>query len=193
MTSAFKKGLKSYADFSDSEIQELWDLGIPKTYEKGEFLFSPGSAVDQAYYLGDGLAALYYMNQDKRKIVDYFCQGPNFMIDSLPHFFTGQPSYLYCEALTKLEIRVIEKKAAFEYAKSNPKLYEMLISRMLHEIMIRQEKRIRDFQLSVTDRYLQFQAEYQDAEMIIPSSYLASFLNVEPGSLSRIRKRLRQA
>jgi len=192
MKDLFKNHLNLFDQFSQIEIDELYALGNYKSFKKGELLSKPDDKIEFGFFLAKGIAANYYITEENKKIVSKFSRAPELMTITLPNLFLDQPTNLYTEAITNIEGRILQKDALLPYAAKHPKLFKIIIARFLQVIKDNQFNLINQNALSATKSYRHFLSQYRDIESQIPSNYIASYLGIEPGSLSRIRKNINQ-
>lgn len=101
-----------------------------------------------------------------------------------------KPAEIVYECLTDCTFLVGDFKEFKTLADTNVEVAN-LYNKVLELIFIRMEKRI--FELSVLDakdRYLKLKKHIPEIENLIPQYHIASYLNITPVQLSRIRKNL---
>lgn len=77
-----------------------------------------------------------------------------------------------------------------ELANQNPDVLK-LYTKVIEQDFLFQEQRVLDLSLlNATERYLKLQKEISNIENILPQYHIASYLNITPVQLSRIRKDL---
>ena len=111
-------------------------------------------------------------------------------VGAFSSLITKKPTETVYDCLTDCTLLVGDFKKYKQFAKTNIELAN-LYNVILERLFIRMEKRI--FELSLLDakqRYLKLLRYMPEIETLIPQYHIASYLNVTPVQLSRIRKEL---
>ncbi len=184
---AFSEYLSQFPDFSS----ESFDLVKPFIQEKvlleGDYLLKQGQTCRQVAFIVDGLFRSSYL-RDGKEITTCFCPE-NSITCSFESLISQQPSENSIQAIEKCRILCIEYESLL-------KLYEIdsfwqQVGRIAAEgeylVTTNHNRFIND--LSATDRYLQILMKNKELLQRVPLNYLASYIQVEPETLSRIRKK----
>ena len=175
---------------SEENILKIANAGKPKTSKKGEIILGIGERMNKVYYILEGLARSYYIDNNGNDVTKAFLCEYNFCI--LESFFTNEPSCQSFEAIenmTVLEYNADELKTMIFAV---PELKELYI-KMLENTIVYKMRRESSFQLeSAAERYLNFKKLLPNIEDRVKQSYIASYLGITPVSLSRIRRALRE-
>ena len=175
---------------SEENILKIANAGKPKTFKKGELILGIGERMNKVYYILDGLARSYYIDNNGNDVTKAFLCEYNFCI--LESFFTNEPSCQSFEAIenmTVLEYNADELKTMIFAV---PELKELYI-KMLENTIVYKMRRESSFQLeSAAERYLNLKKLLPNIEDRVKQSYIASYLGITPVSLSRIRRALRE-
>lgn len=175
---------------SEENILKITNAGKPKTFKKGELILGIGERMNKVYYILDGLARSYYIDNNGNDVTKAFLCEYNFCI--LESFFTNEPSCQSFEAIenmTVLEYNADELKTMIFAV---PELKELYI-KMLENTIVYKMRRESSFQLeSAAERYLNLKKLLPNIEDRVKQSYIASYLGITPVSLSRIRRALRE-
>lgn len=160
-----------------------------QSVKKKHVLDKAGETPTDFYILKKGVVRSYFKDKKGREVIQSLAVG-----GSPTGAFTGlvlnKPSKNSYDCLTDCEFYVGSFK---EFKKLSQKdIYiSLLYNKVLENALIKKEKRI--FELSMldaTDRYLRTREELPNIEKQIPQYQIASFLNITPVQLSRIRKDL---
>jgi CRP-like cAMP-binding protein len=187
---AFDKYLKQFPHYSTKVFEEIRPFLSVKNIGEGEYFLRDGKICREIGFVEKGLLRLYYLN-DGKEITNCFCKE---------NTITTSYHSLITQKKTDTAIQAIEptKLIVFSY-RSLQKLYEKnLFWQQLGRLAAESEyittechnRFLRD--LSATDRYKQILE--QDAELLqrVPLNYLATYLQIAPETLSRIRKKISQ-
>jgi CRP-like cAMP-binding protein len=116
--------------------------------------------------------------------------APNNFAASLNSFFSGSPSDEMMETLTDCDLLSITKDDLEKLYATNQK-WQYFGRKLMEGFLIEKEQRIIDH-LSLTgqQKYLKLLETNPDVIQHVQVKYLASFLGLQPESLSRIKKQI---
>ena len=174
---------------SQEELEEVFTHCTLKKIDKGEYFLRIGEQCRFIGFLNEGLIMTTLIDNGGKELA---C---NFMYEGC--FFTyveglaaNIPSHKNLIALENCEAIILNKEYLPKIFKIN-QIFETLFNKILTEdlgYMLMAEQRNRT--LSLDERYLAFENQCPQAFQRIPLKYIATYLGVEPPSLSRLRKRL---
>ena len=176
---------RRYSTMTHDELDELESIIVPLKFTKGEIILEAGETCENIYYLHQGLVRQYYYKNEKEVTEHLGVDGSIFMcIESL---FREEPSKMVCEALEHSYIYALPKKRLEEVALHNVNiqilyrkiLEESLIESQIHADMLRFE--------SAQDRYRRICKGQPQVVLRAPLVYIASYLQMTPETLSRVR------
>ncbi|NQX80741.1 MAG: Crp/Fnr family transcriptional regulator [Flavobacteriaceae bacterium] len=130
-----------------------------------------------------------YQNIDGKIVVQYLADDNSFFT-SLDSFMTETPSLDYFE--TVVDCRLLRvSKPDFEILRSYNDFWSNLVEIITNEHLNQKIERVQDFQtLTAKGRYLKFIKNNPKLALNVSIENMASFLGMEPQSLSRIRKQV---
>lgn len=170
-------------------IKELEEFGIKKTYEANQLFIREGQIPRKIAIVKSGLFRYFYLTDDGKEFTKGFLTERNF-ISSYSAMIKNSNSYFSIEALEQsvvMEISYIK----FQKLRKDSCKWDKLLIHVLEKGYSIKEKRERDLLLlDAETRYLNFLMEYPNLEKRVSLSLIASFLGIQPESLSRIRKNL---
>lgn len=176
---------RRYSTMTHDELGILESILVPMKFVKGEMILNEGDTCEHIYYIHQGLVRQYYYKNEKEVTENISVDGNIFMcIESL---FKEAPTHLMCEALEPTYIYALPKKRLEEVALHNQNiqilyrkiLEESLICSQVHADMVRFE--------TAQDRYRRFCHLEPKIVLRAPLVYIASFLQMTPETLSRVR------
>jgi len=165
-------------------------------FSKGEILLKEGAVSKYCYFIVSGLARSYYIGPDGRTTTwlfhfnEPFSNAKNLFINDYKSFLTGQACTLTIEALT--EVRAIKWSITNFLTMCNDiPVFEKWMRRLNESFFIVMYDRISSLlTMSASDRYIKMLAEEPHLVQMFSNYYIASYLNITPPSLSRIRSRV---
>ena len=179
--------LRSYIEFSEDEERFIDNVFKSKQFVKGEHFLLAGDVCREAAFIESGVFR-FYINTDDRDATYYFAAESEFICD-YPSFLPQRPSYINIQALESAEIRAI----SFDDLQ---RFYEKVVlgerfGRLIaEEIFVDSIQQLGSFyQDKPAVRYQNFVHRFPQLVQRLPQYYIASYVGIEPQSLSRIRRR----
>lgn len=158
---------------------------------KKDTLIAKAGTVHQYHnFIVSGYMRNYHLDEQGEEITSDLNDGPRFFT-SYTHFANRTPSNENLHCLTDCELLRIERADVDISAQlgTTQLEYSLLI---LQQHLEKQNQRAIDFtKLSAEQRYLKLMHNQPNILQNVPLKYIASYLGINPGSLSRIRKELR--
>jgi CRP/FNR family transcriptional regulator, anaerobic regulatory protein len=184
----FKESIQVNLPISDAEMGVFLQLAQFKAFEKGELVIEEGTIENYIYFIVDGFTRSFFCEVEKEISLDFHFAGE--FVSVYESFLDRTPARHSIEALAPLSVLRFRHEDILNLYAHAP-IYHYF-SRLLLEVQFKKgTNRIRDFlSLSATDRYTKLLKAYPEYVQNIPLKYLASYLNIRPESLSRIRKSL---
>lgn len=176
---------RRYSTMTHEELDILESIIVPLKFVKGETILSEGEICENINYIQQGLVRQYYYKNGKEVTESLRSDGKIFMcIESL---FKEVPTKLMCEALEPTYVYALPKKRLEEVSLHNVNLQilyrkileESLIESQIHADMVRFE--------TAQDRYRRICKLEPKLVLRAPLVYIASYLQMTPETLSRVR------
>ena len=156
---------------------------------KGEVFIHSGEPVTTVRYLISGVARGYVLDDEgKDNVICFGCRYGQPLLGTAR--LTGRTS-LYYEAVTDMEILEIPASVILQGIQMSQQNWAVYL-RLLTENYDDQVKiQIALNTMSGESRYRWFLEDYADIVGIVPQNYVASFLGIQPQSLSRIKRQMK--
>lgn len=172
----------------DADRSLLEELFIPQELPAKSVFIAEGQPGRYLYFLVEGIVR-GYKNQEGKLVVEHLVAPPNF-IASMESFFQGAPATDCFETLTDSTLYKISK-AGLDRMKSTDAKWSGLVEAVTNESLRCKMERVHDFQtLTAKERYLKFVRDSPYLALNVSVENIASFLGIEPQSLSRIRRQV---
>jgi CRP-like cAMP-binding protein len=189
MTDEFVNYLNKHSSLPVELIQKLIDSNVVETYKKGTILLREGDRANECYLILKGCIRSYVIKDGEEKTIEFYTEEQSV---TPPSYGLPIPSELNLECIEDTVACTGTPEREAEVYGKHPEL--------VAESRIMAEKMLADHLTSYADyktataeeRYLKLQKERPDLIQRVPQYQLASYLGVQPESLSRIRKRLVQ-
>ncbi len=176
---------RRYSTMTHEELDVLESILVPRKCAKGEIILKEGQVCEDIYYIEKGLIRQFYLKKDKEVTEHLATEGGVFMcIESL---FKEEPTRLQVEALEPSLLYALPKRKLEQVALHNVNiqilyrkiLEESLIFSQVHADLVRFE--------TAQDRYLRLCKLMPQVVLRAPLVYIASYLQMTPETLSRVR------
>jgi len=185
---SLQKYLQQFPHFTN----DAYELAVPylkkQKLAKGEFLLEEGKICQQIAFIEKGLFRTYYL-RDGLEITTCFCKE-NTITCSYKSVITKQPSDLSIQAIEDCELTVFYYTDLINLYDKHP--FWQTVGRMAaeNEFLIIEDYTRFINDLSAQERYQRILATDANLLQRVPLVYLASYLQIKPETLSRIRKKL---
>ena len=161
----------------------------PKKIRKRQYLLQEGDVCKFIAFVEKGATRLYRVNEDGSEHVVAFALEGSFITD-LYSFYTSEPSTYSIDAIEDSELVIITKSASDELRQESRK-YQEFAFQATTEAYIQLERRVTStISLNVDERYKELIANYPDIVQRVPQHMIASYMGLNPETLSRVRKRI---
>ena len=179
---------RRYSTMTHDELDILESVLVQMKFAKGEMILREGEVCRNLYYVDKGLVRQFYFKKGKEMTEYMGTEGSVIMcIESL---FKEEPTHLQVEALEPVLIYALPKARLEEVAMHNVNiqilyrkiLEESLINSQIHADLVRFE--------TAQDRYQKLCKISPQLALRAPLVYIASYLQMTPETLSRVRSNI---
>ena len=176
---------RRYSTMTHDELDVLESILVPMKFQKGEVILKEGDVCKCIYWVVKGLVRQYYYKNGK-ELTEYMA-AENTIFMSIESLFKEQPSSQQIQALEPTVIFALPKDRLEHEAVRNVNiqmlyrkiLEESLILSQIHADMLRFE--------SAQERYAKLVKRSPQLVLRAPLVYIASYLQMTPETLSRVR------
>lgn len=176
---------RRYSTMTHDELDVLEDILVPMKFQKGEKILSEGEIDTHIYWIVKGLVRQFYYKNGK-ELTEHMATENNIVM-CIESLFKEEPTHLQIIALEPTLIyamprQLLEQKAMRSvniqilYRKI---LEESLIQSQIHADMLRFE--------TAQSRYMKLVKLQPQLVLRAPLVYIASYLQITPETLSRVR------
>ncbi len=176
---------RKYSTMTHDELDVLESILEPVKYGKGQKILSEGEYCTDISYIERGLVRQYYTKNGKEVTEHLGVDHTIFMcIESL---FKEEPSYLEVEALEPTLVYILPK-AKLEAAAMRNVNIQMLYRKILEESLILSQIHADLMRFETApNKYKRLCEMNPQVVLRAPLTYIASYLQMTPETLSRIR------
>jgi predicted acetyltransferase/CRP-like cAMP-binding protein len=187
MNHEFVKYLSTHTSLSDELIKIIVESTVIQNFKKGTILLREGDKVNKCYLILKGCIRSYTIKDGEEKTIEFYTEEQSV---SPPGFGKSIPSELNLECIEDTVATVSTPELEMEMFGKYPEL-ESSCRIMSEEMMANYQSSFTAFKIaSAEERYLKLLKERPDLIQRAPQYQLASYLGIQPESLSRIRKRI---
>ncbi|MDC7998386.1 Crp/Fnr family transcriptional regulator [Gilvibacter sediminis] len=169
-------------------LKELLDLFSVKRFKRNSKILISNTEEKQLRFLNQGIVREFYTSKDRETNINFYTE-PQFITD-LSSFIYDLTTKKYQEALTDIELLVIDKNSFRQILKKyecGKSFIDLSFQKLLKQKELFEYNRVTK---SPEELYNDLLIYKQNWLLTIPQYHLASFLNITPETLSRIRKRV---
>ncbi|WP_020531882.1 Crp/Fnr family transcriptional regulator [Flexithrix dorotheae] len=183
------KRIKDLSNNLDPKIRTEMEKGFTdKVFLKGSYLLRPGQICTSHLLIKKGLARKFYQHKNKEITTEIYL--PDDVAVSLDSYIMRKPANLYIQALTELEVTIIDY-SRFDKVKNKYNDVMILDKMFIEYYAVWFEQRLKEFQtMDASQRYLSLLEKEPKIIQLLPVSIIASYLNVSLETLSRIRSKI---
>lgn len=176
---------RKYSTMTHEELDVLESILVPMKFAKGEMILSEGEVCENIYYIERGLIRQFYFKNGKQ-ITEHLGEDRTIFM-CIESLFREKPTKLQVEAIEPTTVYALPKRRLEQVALHNVNiqilyrkiLEESLIISQVHADLVRFE--------TAQDRYKKMCKLSPQVILRAPLVYIASYLQMTPETLSRVR------
>lgn len=179
--------ISKYVSLTEDEKNAIVSLDIFRSVKKGTILLKEGQKSKNSYFVLKGCIRTYYVLDGEEKTTAFYTE----MEVLTPHcVITQTPSEYYISCIEDAILTVSNADMEAEVNGKFPK-FETLCRILAEERLAQQQIDFDEFKTSSPEqRYLNLLQKRPDLIQRVPQHQLASYLGIQPQSLSRLRARI---
>lgn len=179
--------ISKYVSLTEEEKNAILSLDLFRSVPKGTVLLREGQKSKESYFVLKGCIRTYYVVDSEEKTTAFYTE-----MDVLtpPCVVSKTPSEYYVSCIEDSILLVSNSDTEMEVNSKFPK-FEMMCRMLSEELLAKQRVDFDEFKTSSPEqRYLKLLQSRPDLIQRVPQHQLASFLGIQPQSLSRLRARI---
>ncbi len=181
------RSFKSIVSLNKIEEDAFIKILEVQQFKKKEFLLKEGQICDKISFINSGCMRLFNDEDAIEKTVQFFF-ADSFHTD-FSSFLTGKPTVENMQAIEDSEVVIFKKNDLYRLYDAYP-VFERIGRMMTENAFLSISKLNQMFNETPEQRYLNLFKQRPEIVEKIPQHYIASYLGIQPESLSRIRKRI---
>jgi len=179
--------ISKYISVTEEEKHAILSLDLFRSVKKGTILLEEGQRSKNSYFVLKGCIRTYYVLNSEEKTTGFYAEmdalTPHCVINNAPSKY-----FISCVEDTILTVSNTDMEATIN--SKFPK-FEALCRIFSEELLSKQQIDFDEFKMSSPEqRYLNLLQSRPDLIQRVPQHQLASFLGIQPQSLSRLRARI---
>lgn len=180
--------IKSQINASDDELKELISKCEIKTYKKKTIISKSNNTNQDLFFIEKGLIRLFITDSRGIQHTTHFAQE-NVFITDYTALASGEPAKYNLEAIEDTEIVILSKKN-LNWLYTNLEEGEKLSRKVLDNYFVYFDNRLQHFYTHTPqERFDLMNSIFPDIYNKVPQHMIASYINITPVHLSRLKKR----
>jgi CRP-like cAMP-binding protein len=181
--------LKEEARLTDEEITLYMSFLNKKVIKRKEHILMAGDITTHIAYVNKGCLRRYFIDNHSKEVILNFALE-DYWVGDLESLIFQKPSIYYIQALEQSELLLLSRKDFYRLSDELPKF------KKFHENKVQRNHYYTIKRLSISksatpeEKYILLMREQPQLLNRVPLHFIASYLGIEPESLSRLRKRI---
>ncbi len=177
------------AALSEANCIAFSDMLFEKTFHKKDILVEEGRACNYIYFLTEGSCYSSFKDEaGEDHAIQFALEG--YWISDLYSFFSGKKAIYTIHALETTKVLVLNKES-FQKACDTMPVFDRYFRLLIQNAFVALQYRLAKTNSETAEnRYNEFAQLHPQFVQRIPQYLIASYLGIQPQSLSRIRKEL---
>ena len=176
---------RRYSTMTHGELDMLESILVPMKFQKGEIILPEGEVCKNIYWIAKGLVRQFYFKNGK-DLTEYMATENNICM-CIESLFKEEPTRLQIMAIEPSILYALPKDA-LEQASIKSVNIQMLYRKILEESLILSQVHADMLRFETAqDRYVKLVKRQPQLVLRAPLVYIASYLQMTPETLSRVR------
>ncbi len=176
---------RKYGTLSPQALNEFADILIPMKFKRGAMVLPEGEVCENMYFIQKGLTRQFY-NKNGKEVTEHLEYEGNIIL-CIESFFLKEPTRLMIETLEPSILYAIPHDKLTELTRKSYELCKLMQSFLEHSLILSQRKADTLRFETAKERYLRTLRDHPDLIRRAPLHYVASYLQMTPETLSRVR------
>ncbi|QJD96225.1 Crp/Fnr family transcriptional regulator [Mucilaginibacter robiniae] len=186
MQDIFKAYLKRHTDFNQDELAMIESATRLKKLRRHQYLLQEGEIAHHHCFVTKGILRAYSVDEKGNEYILRFA-NENGWISDCESLYRGTPSKLNIDAIEDSEVLLFENAGKDMLIEKLPAFAKM-VNIMKNESSVTFQNRVHESITSTSrQKYESFVKRYPDLALRVPQAMIASYLGIQPETLSRLR------
>lgn len=176
-----------YMTLSEEEVELIRSADIIREYKKKDFLLREGQVAQNCFLVLKGCVKRYYLEDGEERIMEFYTENDPIAPVS---YTSKEPSKYYISCIEPCVISTGTEEGTQRFLQEFPRFIPIFV-KIGDSMTAKKQVSLDDFKnLSPENRYQKLLHTRPDLVNRVPQYMIASYLGIQPESLSRIRKRI---
>ncbi len=176
---------RRYSTMTHDELDMLEDVLMPMKFQKGEIILAEGETCKHIYWIVKGMTRQFYYKNGK-EITEHMATE-NHIVMCIESLFCEEPTQLQIMALEPTVVCAMPRSVLEQTAMKSVNI-QILYRKILEESLVVSQRYADMIRFETAqNRYLRLVKEQPQLVLRAPLLYIASFLQMTPETLSRVR------
>ena len=185
MLEHFRQFIRQHIELTDEEFQTIASKLHLVSFDKKTRLVDIGEVATNVYFVLKGISRRYFY-RGKQEVITHLVKEGGVM-GSVISFLTGEPSRYILETLEPVTAYAVSKQD-LEGLFLADKKWEKFGRKIITSFFLSTEYRTLDnIRYSTRERFINFMKQNPDLVLRVPQKYLASYLEIQPETFSRLK------
>lgn len=179
--------ISKYISLTEGEKEAIISLDVFHSVKKGTILLREGQKSKDSYFVLKGCIRTYYVLDGEEKTTAFYTE-----MEALtpPCVISKTPSEYYVSCIEDNILLVSNSDMELEVNTKFPK-FDIMCKTLTEQLLAKERMDFDEFKTSSPEqRYLNLMQKRPDLIQRVPQHQLASYLGIQPQSLSRLRARI---
>lgn len=187
MQDALFNFIAKYISLTEEEKNVLLSLNLFHSLKKGTIILQEGQQSKDSYFVLKGCIRVYYVIDGEEKTTAFYTEMDAFSPSCV---INKEPSKYFVSCVEDTILTISNSDMEVEVNSKFPK-FEIMCKLLAEELLAKQRIDFDEFKTSSPEqRYLNLLQKRPDLIQRVPQHQLASYLGIQPQSLSRLRARI---
>ena len=174
-----------YCPMTPAGIEMLGSILVPMKFQKGDTILEEGTVCRDLYFVEKGMVRQYYY-KNKKDVTEHFSFEGR-IVFCIESFLKQEPSRLIVEALENTQLYAIPYDGLHNLLERNREI-EILCRKIMEHVAISSQQHADSQRFeNAAERYERLLREKPEIILRAPMVHIASFLQMTPETLSRVR------
>ncbi len=185
MLANVRRFINQHIELTDEDFHTLASKFRPISFDKKTKVVDIGEIATTIYFVIQGITRRYFY-RGKHEVITHLVKE-NGIMGSVISFLTGEPSRYVLETIEPVTALAISKADLEELFLADKK-WEKFGRKILTSFFLQIEYRNLDnIRFSTKERFINFMKQNPDLILRVPQKYLASYLEIQPETFSRLK------
>lgn len=189
MGDVIRKYISTLMEFSEAEYEVLNRHALIRNFDRKVHIIYAGETENYLNIIRKGLVRKYFLKGEEEIVTKIAREGS--LVCASDSFLSGQPTLYWIETLEPTTV-ISFSKESLESMYTEGKQFEKLGRLILTKLLVDRENWELEFAtLNIQERFMKFVEENPHLVSRVPQKYLASYLNIQPETFSRLKSSLK--